>query len=305
MLRMLPRISVESRMIAAFVAAAAALALAACVLVFAARAWLAGEARVEMRLQDDRVLSSLSSTIDDAQRGDERALLTKRGRDALADLRSERAAAHERFEAVKGWSAVFVALIVVFVGVAGATLRRVLRERRQLAARLSAELNHDPLTGLPNRRFFTEWLSFAIANARRERGHVGVLFIDINGCAAVAELHGGPAIEALLVEVARRFRAAAREGDVFARLGASEFALATPNARDTRELAILAQRLRDVLTDPAQSPLADTPIGTSIGVAFFPEDADDSAGVMAAANAAMFVARRAGRNHVAFNAIAA
>jgi diguanylate cyclase (GGDEF)-like protein len=275
---MTPRISVESRIFATFVAAAAALALAAAVLVVAAHAWLDNEARVDIRLRDDRVLSMLSSTIDDAQRTDERALMTNRVRNALA---------------------------VAFVAVSAAALRMMLRERRQLADRLSAELNHDPLTGLPNRRFFTEWLSFAIANARRESEHVGVLFIDINGCAAVAELHGGPAIEALLVEVARRFRAAAREGDVFARLGASEFALATPNASDTRELAILAQRLRDVLNDPAQPPLADTPIGTSIGVAFFPEDADDSAGVMAAANAAMFVARRAGRNHVAFNAIAA
>jgi diguanylate cyclase (GGDEF)-like protein len=302
---MTPRISVESRIFATFVAAAAALALAAAVLVVAAHAWLDNEARVDIRLRDDRVLSMLSSTIDDAQRTDERALMTNRVRNALAELRSDRAAANRQREAVKGWSVVFAALAVAFVAVSAAALRMMLRERRQLADRLSAELNHDPLTGLPNRRFFTEWLSFAIANARRESEHVGVLFIDINGCAAVAELHGGPAIEALLVEVARRFRAAAREGDVFARLGASEFALATPNASDTRELAILAQRLRDVLNDPAQPPLADTPIGTSIGVAFFPEDADDSAGVMAAANAAMFVARRAGRNHVAFNAIAA
>ena len=75
------------------------------------------------------------------------------------------------------------------------------------------------LTGLPNRRFFTEWLSYAIAHARRERGHVGVLFIDINGGAAVSEFHGEHATDTLLVEVARRFRGAAREGDLFARLG--------------------------------------------------------------------------------------
>ena len=46
-------------------------------------------------------------------------------------------------------------------------------------------------------------------------------------------------------------------------------------------------------------------MGASIGIAFFPEDANDSAGIMAAANAAMYAARRAGRNHVAFNALAA
>ena len=213
--------------------------------------------------------------------------------------------ARRRVETIKAWSALFAALAIVGVVVAASALRAGVREREQLWTRLAAEQNHDRLTGLPNRRFFGEWLSFAIANARRGSAHVGVLFIDINGCTAVAELHGGPAAEALLVEVARRFRAAAREGDVFARLGASEFALATPYTRDAREMSLLAQRLRDVLNDPTQAPLADTPIGTSIGVAFFPEDADDSAGVMAAANAAMFAARRAGRNHVAFNAMAA
>jgi diguanylate cyclase (GGDEF)-like protein len=292
-------------MLAAFVAAAAALVLVAWLAVSAGIAFVADDARVDASLQQGHVLSKLSSTMEAAARGDERSMLTQRVHDLLAEVGSARSAAHRRLDAVKVWSAAFAALTLALAGVAGMLLHSLLRERRDLHGRLAAELNHDRLTGLPNRRFFCEWLSFAIANARRERAHVGVLLIDIGGCAAVAELHGEPAAEALLVEVARRFRAAAREGDVFARLGASEFALATPNAHDARELALLAQRLRDTLNDPAQAPLADTPIGTSIGVAFFPENADDSAGVLAAANAAMFAARRAGRNHVAFNALAA
>ena len=292
-------------MLAAFVAAAAALVLVAWLAVSAGIAFVADDARVDASLQQGHVLSKLSSTMEAAARGDERSMLTQRVHDLLAEVGSARSAAHRRLDAVKVWSTLFAALTLALAGVAGVLLHSLLRERRDLHGRLAAELNHDRLTGLPNRRFFCEWLSFAIANARRERAHVGVLFIDIGGCAAVAELHGERATEALLVEVARRFRAAAREGDVFARLGASEFALATPNARDARELALLAQRLRDTLNDPAQAPLADTPIGTSIGVAFFPENADDSAGVMAAANAAMSAARRAGRNHVAFNALAA
>ena len=292
-------------MFAAFVAAAIALAFVALLVITNVRVFIADDRRVDDWLRDAPVLSKLSSTTDDAVRADERSAVTKHVQEWLARAHVLRTNARSRLDAVKLWSAVFAALTVVLAGVAAVSIVSLSRDRRRLTQRLAAELNHDPLTGLPNRRFFTEWLSFAIANARREQTHVGVLFIDIAGCAAVAELHGGPAIEALLVEVARRFRATAREGDVFARLGASEFALATPNAHHSRELAILAQRLRDALNDPAQPPLADTPIGTSIGVAFFPEDADDSAGVMAAANAAMFAARRAGRNHVAFNAIAA
>jgi diguanylate cyclase (GGDEF)-like protein len=292
-------------MFAAFVAAAVALGFVALLVIANARAFLAEERRFDGWLADERVQSKLSSTTDAASRSDERSMLTKRVQGPLAEARAIRASERRQLDVVKVWSAVFAALTVVLAGIAGSTILALLHERRQLTERLAAERNHDPLTGLPNRRFFADWLAFAIANARRENAHVGVLHIDINGCAAVAELHGGPAVESLLVEIARRFRAASREGDVFARLGPTEFALATPNANDSRELAMLAQRLRDVLNDPAQPPLADTPIGTSIGVAFFPEHADDSAGVLAAASAAMFAARRAGRNHLAFNAIAA
>ncbi len=292
-------------MTAAFLASAVVLIAAAWFAISTGRAYVAAEQRIEDLLQTDRVLSHLSSTIDAAQSGDEREALTKHVRQLLAAAAAEREVARRKLDVVERATALLAALAIGIYCLAYSALLRGRREREHLVTRVKAELHHDPLTGLPNRRFFVEWLSFAIAHARRESAHVGVLFIDIGGCSAVAELHGGPAAEALLVEIARRFRAAARDGDVFARLGAAEFALATPNARDARELAMLAQRLRDVLNDPVQPPLADTPIGTSIGIAFFPEDADDSAGVMAAANAAMYAARRAGRNHVAFNALAA
>ena len=293
-------------MVAAFLASATILGIAAWFVISSARAYIAADQRVDERLQADAVLSRLSSTIDAAPREDiDHAALTKDVRGWLAAAVAERDEARRKLEVVERAAALLGALAIGVYCFAYSALLRALRERRQLAQRLQTELNHDPLTGLPNRRFFGEWLSFAIAHARREGVHVGVLFIDISGYAAVANLHGAPAAEALLVEIARRFRAASREGDVFARLCATEFALATPNARGTRELAQLAQRLRDALNDPVQLPLADTPIGTSIGIAFFPEDADDSAGVMAAANAAMYAARRAGRDHVAFNALAA
>ena len=301
----MPRFSTERRIVAAFAAAIVALAFVATLVVWSASAYVADDLRIDDALRNVHVQSKLSSTIDDAARGDDRAALTKRVDDWLSDVRARRAIAQRRFEVLEARGAMFAALTVMLIGAAVATLQWQRRDRARLVARLVAERNHDPLTGLPNRRFFSEWLSFAIANARRDRAHVGVLFIDVGGCAAVVELHGGQAAEALLVEVARRFRATAREGEVFARLGASEFALATANADDTRELSVIAQRLRDTLNDPVQAPLADTPIGMSIGVALFPEDADDSAGVIAAANAAMFAARRAGRNHVAFNALAA
>jgi len=293
------RVSPEARLLVVFVAFAAAVAAAAWFTLGSGRAFVnAAEHVLDGSAPVRADVSSTTGATADA----DRPRVTQRG---AADAGKWREAAAGHLAATERGAAAIGVLLVAFFGVAYAMANRASRASTDLRARLEREANHDTLTGLPNRRFFAEWLSFAIAHARRERGRVGVLFIDINGCGAVAEFHGQAAADALLVEVARRFRAASREGDLFARLGETEFALATPNARDSPQLALLAQRLRDQLNESSQPPLADTPIGASIGIAFFPEDANDSAGIMAAANAAMYAARRAGRNHVAFNALAA
>jgi diguanylate cyclase (GGDEF)-like protein len=194
-------------------------------------------------------------------------------------------------------------LVIMLLSGTYAVIIADLRDRRRLHERLKQSANHDALTGLPNRRFFGEWLGYAIAHARREVRHVGLLFMDVDGLKTVDELHGRDVADALLIEIARRFRETAREGDVLARIGANEFALAIPDVGDPREIAPLAQRMRDALTDPARPPLADTPIGASVGVAFYPDDADDPAGVMAAADAAMYAAKGAGKNRVAFKPV--
>jgi len=229
-----------------------------------------------------------------------------RSLDDFVSLRTREARERARTHAERARQAVWtlgVLVIMLFSG-AYAIIIGNLRERRRLDARLRQAANHDGPTGLPNRRFFGEWLAYSIAHARREVRHVGLLFIDVDGLRTVDELHGRASADALLVEIARRFRETAREGDVLARIGANQFALAVPDVGVPREIAPLAQRLRDSLTDPARPPLADTPIGASVGVAFYPDDADDPAGVMAAADAAMYAAKGAGKNHLVINALA-
>jgi diguanylate cyclase (GGDEF)-like protein len=301
--------SAESRVVAAFVASALALIVAASFAWSTGRAYVAAEQRIDELIDTDAVQSQLSTTTAGAPREDAAPALPRRVAEALPRVRAEREAARRHLADAERAIALVALLAIVLYCCAYALLSRSLREQRRLAAEARDATLHDPLTGLPNGRFFAEWLSYAIAHARRHASHVGVLFLDIGGVAAVEALHGKRAAQLMLIEVARRFRASSREGDMFARIGATEFALATPNAwedrGEARQLAAIAQRLRDALNDPALPPLADSPIGASIGIAFFPEDADDPAGVMAAANAAMYAARRAGVNHVAFNALAA
>ncbi|HVF64926.1 MAG TPA: GGDEF domain-containing protein [Casimicrobiaceae bacterium] len=175
------------------------------------------------------------------------------------------------------------------------------RRRRRLAQKLEREANHDLLTSLPNRRFFLEWLSYALAQARRDGRKIALLYIDLDGFKTVNDRHGHRRGDAALAAIAERLRSTKREGDLLARIGGDEFALAAPNARDGHEMAALGERLLASLTDGQAPQLSDVPLGASIGIAFYPDDANDVPGLLAAADAAMYAAKRAGGHRVAFH----
>jgi diguanylate cyclase (GGDEF)-like protein len=216
-----------------------------------------------------------------------------------AELRASREAGRARgmaFAAGLLLVALTIATLLMIMGDA--------RRRRRLAQSLERQANHDPLTMLPNRRFFLEWLGYALAQARRDGNQVALLYIDLDGFKAVNDRHGHRRGDAVLAAIAERLRATKREGDLLARLGGDEFALAAPNARDGRELSALGERLLATLVDPSQPRLADVPLGASIGVALSPDDADDAPGLIAAADSAMYAAKRAGGQRIAFYATA-
>ena len=198
---------------------------------------------------------------------------------------------------------VFGGIVVALLSVAAyLVIAWELRERRQLAVRVEAQANQDALTHLPNRRFFVQWLGFNLAQAKRDGADLALMFIDLDGFKAVNDRYGHDAGDALLVQIARRFRATLRESDLLARVGGDEFALIAPNAKDGREMGQLSQRLLNALSDASAPKLAGEPVSASIGIAFYPDDAEDLQGLVAAADAAMYAAKRAGKNRFAFYA---
>lgn len=193
------------------------------------------------------------------------------------------------------------ALALLLLGIVYTAMASEVGERRRLGERMRREADHDELTQLPNRRFFSQWLGYALAQARREGSTLGLLCIDIDDFKAVNDSAGHEAGDALLVEIARRFESLKRDSDVLARLGGDEFVLAAAGATDGRELAQLAHRLIDALSSP---PVSAPLVGASIGIAFYPDDADDAQSLFASADAAMYAAKRAGKNRVVFHAVA-
>ena len=192
-------------------------------------------------------------------------------------------------------------LALMLLALVYAALAMETAQRRRMGERIRREADHDELTQLPNRRFFTRWLGYALALARREGSTLGLLCIDIDGFKRVNDTSGHEAGDALLVEIARRFSALKRDSDVLARLGGDEFVLAAVGASNGKDLASLAQRMIDSLVDP---PVSKPMVGASIGIAFFPDDANDLPGLLATADAAMYAAKRGGRNRVVFHAVA-
>jgi len=178
-------------------------------------------------------------------------------------------------------------------------IKRDLGERRKMSQSLAREASHDALTQMPNRRFFLDWLQYALSQAGREQQQAAILFVNLDGFKAVNDFFGYDRGNNLLQVVASRLKATARGGDVLARMGGDEFAVLIPVILDPAHPASLAQRLVETLSLPFREN-ESLPTGASIGIAIFPADGDTPQLLLAAADAAMRRAKAAGGNRYNF-----
>jgi diguanylate cyclase (GGDEF)-like protein len=155
---------------------------------------------------------------------------------------------------------------------------------------------HDALTGLPNRLLLADRVQQALAIAKRSGNQVAVAYIDLDGFKGVNDVHGHAAGDALLKEVARRVSDTLRAGDTVARIGGDEF-VALLCELDGAALCdhILERVLKSICAPVGLPGGAEVTVAGSIGVALFPEHADDPSTLLAAADAAMYEAKRSGK----------
>jgi len=162
---------------------------------------------------------------------------------------------------------------------------------------------HDILTGLPNRSLLNQRLKQILAQAQRDGTHVACLFLDFDHFKRINDTLGHDAGDQLLQSIAQRLTSAVRESDTVARLGGDEFVVILPgldNEPASFEVMTVLSRVREAFQAPFR--LADqTPTLTcSIGVAFYPVDAQDGVGLIKQADTAMYAAKEAGRNAYRF-----
>ncbi|MCG3172366.1 MAG: hypothetical protein GMKNLPBB_00516 [Myxococcota bacterium] len=156
----------------------------------------------------------------------------------------------------------------------------------------------DGLTGLVNHRTFQDRLDDAMARCNRSQSPLSLLLVDIDHFKKVNDTHGHPVGDEVLRRVARTIAGAGRETDINARYGGEEFAVVLENT-DAGGAFVRAERLReDVEALLFASNMGQFKVTLSIGVAAFPEDAQDKHQLIARADAALYRAKKNGRNQV-------
>jgi diguanylate cyclase (GGDEF)-like protein len=148
------------------------------------------------------------------------------------------------------------------------------------------EADHDPLTGLANRRSLERTLEAALVRAASRGRAVGVLMLDLDGFKAVNDRHGHAAGDEVLREVARRLRRSVRERDLVARLGGDEFVVVLT---DLASMPDSVERVESALAEPFAG--TDAPLRAAVGVAAFPADGATVADLLAAADRQMYAAK--------------
>ena len=154
----------------------------------------------------------------------------------------------------------------------------------------------DALTGLPNRALFTDRLHQVMLGSRRHAMSFAVLMADLDGFKGVNDTFGHAAGDVVLREVAHRFRGCIRDTDTLARLGGDEFAVILPRTDNTQAAALVALRLIRTMEEPIALGTQRAVVGTSIGIAVYPEHARSRDLLLRAADTAMYRAKRMGKN---------
>lgn len=161
-------------------------------------------------------------------------------------------------------------------------------------------VEHDPLTGLPNRLLLYDRVGQAISLARRHHGKAAVLFLDLDSFKKINDSLGHAAGDKLLQSVAKRLLACVREPDTVSRYGGDEFAVLLQDVQRPQDAAASARRILGALSDVYRIDGQQVYITASIGVSVYPDDGIDAETLIRNADAAMYRSKKNGCQTCAF-----
>ena len=168
--------------------------------------------------------------------------------------------------------------------------------RKRYEQQLLRQANYDILTGLPNRMLALDRLKLALAQARRESQRVGVMFLDLDNFKHINDTMGHDAGDNLLIEASRRISSCLRGTSTVARLGGDEFLVILPGLKSPEAAEQVAERILQTFMPPFHLDGQEVFVSTSIGIAIYPTDSDNSSTLLQHADAAMYQAKSKGKS---------
>lgn len=195
-----------------------------------------------------------------------------------------------------------------------ATVRDI-SERKKLEEQTHQLAFYDPLTQLPNRRLLTDRLSQTLSINKRRGCYSALMFLDLDNFKPLNDRHGHVIGDLLLIEVAERLKQCVREIDTVARFGGDEFVvmlseLTVDETESATQAALIAEKIRATLAKPYRLALGPEDkielltvthrCTASIGVVVFSNHDLQQADILKSADAAMYLAKEAGRNQIHF-----
>ena len=174
------------------------------------------------------------------------------------------------------------------------------RERRQAEEQVRYLEEHDALTGLANRKAFSDSLADAIGRMHRDRTHIAVLCLDIDKFKEINDAADHSGGDQVLRDIGARIQATLREGDLIARLGGDEFAIALVDITNLGDVMAFMNRLVEALRRPFQVGGKEMLVTTSVGIALAPADGDTATTVLRHAGIALARAKGDGGQRMCF-----
>ncbi len=172
--------------------------------------------------------------------------------------------------------------------------------RKRLEKKLHYQAYYDITTNLPNRTFFNQQFSKEIANAKRNKKTLAVMFVDLDRFKKINDTLGHKTGDLLLKNFGKRLKICLREGDYVARWGGDEFIILLPQIESTQNAAKIADRIIQILKKPFIIEGNKFHVTTSIGIAVYPNDGINIDILMKKADAALYQVKEKGRNNYCF-----
>ena len=171
---------------------------------------------------------------------------------------------------------------------------------RKAQTQMTHYMQHDVLTGLPNRAYGVELTERAMADAREQQLRVGLLFVDLDYFKSINDSLGHTAGDDFLRQISGRLKRAVRTSDKVMRQGNDEFVIAMTNVSDLSQISNVASSILGRLSRPVNIHGTEVTTSCSIGIAVYPDDGSDVEALLRQADIAMYQAKESGRNTYRF-----